>query len=97
MRYIKSFCVISFLLLVLLFVFPESKCHFAYLSGFFGAVAGLVSVAHAYRTQTHVSTRGGIIEKDENPVKYVVTHVIMAAFFCGLIFIFVLGSLGMIS
>ena len=97
MRYIRCFCVISFLLLVLLVVFPESKFHFAYLSGFFGAVAGLVSVAQAYRTQTHVSTRGGIIEKDENPAKYAVPHVVMAVFFCGLIFFFVLGSLGMIS
>lgn len=97
MKIIKILCVIALLLLGSLIAFPESKYHFASISGLFGSVAGFVAVWYSYRTQQYVSTRGGIIEKRKNPVQYAIPYVIVAIFFIGLFFVSALGSFGMMS
>jgi|SRR5476649_1575177 len=97
MQIIKALCVLALLSMVALFLFPASTYHFAYFSGFFASFAGLLAVENSYRTQKYVSTRGGIIEKSNNPVRYAVPYVILGIFFAGLIFTSMLGSVGMIN
>ena len=97
MKIIKILCAIALLLLVPLVAFPESKYHFAYLSGLFGSVAGFLAVEKSYRTQEYVSTRGGIVEKSKSPVQYAAPYVIMGIFFIGIIFSCTLGSFGMMG
>jgi hypothetical protein len=95
MKLIKTLFLAALLPLVPLFALPTSEYHFAYFSGTLASVAGLLAVVNSYRTQDHVSTRSGVVDKNKNPIKYLAPHVVLALFFIGLFFVSALGSFGL--
>jgi hypothetical protein len=88
------FCLSSLLSLVALLAFPVSDFHFGYLAGVLASSAFLLALISSYRAQKYVRTRGGIIYKDENPIKYFVAHISLGFFGVALLFFTALGTFG---
>lgn len=93
----KIFCLIALIPLVLLLVFPLTTYHFGFLSIAIASTAFLMAVTHFYRTTDRSQTRGGIVLKQEHPIQFLVSHLLLWLFGFGLLFAGVLGSLGLMK
>jgi hypothetical protein len=91
----KIIATLVVLALMAMLIFPLSEYHFGYFAGGCASLAFLLAIGNAYRTQEYVRTRGGIIYKNKNPIRYFFAHFALGLFGFGLFFICTLGVLGL--